>query len=135
LIASIRQTAAGEDGSGDLKIRSGGGMLTDSEVDRRFSMLVAVLTSGGRAAELRDVNAPTEHRYSDDQVERSGSAPGVVALRVLAVVVGVTTLVVGVVLAGTLEFGVVLMVGWLAIVVPGVTLAAVLIADRLRRSR
>jgi hypothetical protein len=108
-------------------------MLTDSEVDRRFLMLVAGLSSRVRATEGPGVTDSAEGRVPDRE-NQLGSDAGVVGLRVLAVAIALVTLALGVLLARTFDLGILLIFVWLPLVVPGVTLGSVMLVDRLRRA-
>ena len=110
-------------------------MLTDSEVDRRFLKLVANLNSAVRTVDWRGVTEPAERDLPDDLDAPRPADAGIVALRVLAVVTALVTFAAGLVLAQTLGFGIVAIVAWIVLVVPGVTLAALMLVDRFRRSR
>lgn len=143
-------------------------MLTDAEVDRRFTTLVEDLNSTNTVADLNSVTTtvdwalvtePAERPSPDDLATpevlvgddvpapvagsdaptaaepldpREASDAGIVALRVLAVGVALAMCVLGLVLANALDLGVVLVVLWYALLVPGVTLGSLVLVDRLR---
>jgi hypothetical protein len=108
-------------------------VLTDAEVDRRFSMLVADLKAAVGVAEWPVMRAP-EPRLPDD-VRTRRSAPCVpVAERITAVASALLLAVVGALLAATGVLAVGLVIAWFVLVVPGATLATTLVVDRLRRA-
>jgi hypothetical protein len=118
-------------------------VLTEAEVDRRFTTLVADLNSTNAVAALNSaspavdgaqVTDPTEPMSPDDQgpPEPPGSDAGMVGLRVLAVGVAVVMCGIGVAAARALDLGVVLVVVWFVLVVPAVTLGSLVAVDRLR---
>jgi hypothetical protein len=113
----------------------GGPVLTDSEVDRRFSMLVADLNSALQTVDWPGVSASAEREPPDDTNGRDASDAGIIALRVLAVATAFLTFAAGVVLARTFDLGILPIIVWVALVVPGVTLATLMIVDRLPRRR
>ena len=134
-------------------------MLTDAEVDRRFTTLVADLNSVTTTVDWAlvtdpaerpspddldtpevlvgsDVPAPAEASHAPTAAEppdpREASDAGIVALRVLAVGVALAMCALGLVLARTLDLGVVAIVLWYVLLVPGVTLGSLMVVDRLR---
>lgn len=110
-------------------------MLTDSEVDRRFGLAVADLNSVVPPVEWPDVSEAAEPFPNDEEHEVPAPVARVVALRVVAVVSIVVTVTVGVIIARRFDLGLALTIAWFALVVPGVTFAALLGVDRLRRSQ
>src|SRR4051794_38822601 len=110
-------------------------MLTDSEVDRRFLKLIAHLNSAVRTVDWRSVSEPAAPYPRRDVKVDSRPAIGIGALRVLAVAVALVMFVSGVVLARTFGFGFFGIVAWFALVVPGVTLAALLLVDLMPHGR
>jgi hypothetical protein len=110
-------------------------VLTDSEVDRRFLMLLADLNSAVQTVDWPGVSEPAERDLPDDLDAPRPADAGIVALRMLAVATALVTFAVGIVIAQTSGLGIVLIFGWTVLVVPGVTLAALMLVDRLRRSR
>jgi hypothetical protein len=134
-------------------------VLTDAEVDRRFTTLVADLNSVTTTVDWALVTEPAERPSPDElatpEVQVGGDAPaqaagsdastasehpdpreasdaGIVGLRVLAVGVALAMCALGLVLARTLDLGVVLIVLWYVLLVPGVTLGSLMVVDRLR---
>jgi hypothetical protein len=134
-------------------------VLTDAEVDRRFTTLVADLNSVTTTVDWALVTEPAERPSPDDPAApevlvggdvpappagsdastagdpsdpREASDAGIVALRVLAVGVALAMCALGLVLARTLDLGVVLIVLWYVLLVPGVTLGSLMVVDRLR---
>ena len=109
-------------------------MLTDSEVDRRFSMLVADLNLAVQAVEWPVMSEPAEN-FSDG--EPTASTPFVRgpmgALRAGAVFSAAIFTAVGLVLAFTGDVGLGFVVAWFALIVPAATLGTVFVVDRLRR--
>lgn len=110
-------------------------MLTDSEVDRRFGMLMADLNSTVQTVDWPGVSEPAE-RHSPDELN-AGAAPdvGIGALRVLAAAVALAMCAAGIIVARAFDLGAVMIVVWFALVVPGVTLATLLLVDRIRHQR
>jgi hypothetical protein len=134
-------------------------VLTDAEVDRRFTTLVADLNSVTTTVDWALVTEPAERPSPDDLATpevlvggdvpapaagndasiaaaepdpREASDAGIVALRVLAVGVALAMCALGLVLARLLDLGVVLVVLWYVLLVPGVTLGSLMLVDRLR---
>ena len=113
-------------------------MLTNSEVDRRFSMLVADLNSAVQTVDWPGVSEPAE-QFSPDEVNADGTHVDPTpdarlgALRVLALAVALVTVAAGIVVARAFDLGIVPIIVWFAIVVPGVTLGTLMLVDRLRR--
>jgi len=134
-------------------------VLTDAEVDRRFTTLVADLNSVTTTVDWALVTEPAERPSPDDLATpevlvgrdvpapatgsdsspaavppdpREASDAGIVALRVLSVGVALAMCALGLVLARTLDLGVVLVVLWYVLLVPGVTLGSLMVVDRLR---
>jgi hypothetical protein len=108
-------------------------VLKDSEVDRRFLMLVADLNATAQPVDGPRVTEPAASESPDDK--RRTSDDGIVALRVLAVGIALVTVVAGIMLARAVDLGILALLVWFALVVPGVTLAALMLVDWLRRSR
>ncbi len=110
-------------------------MLADSEVDSRFRMLVASLNSTVQTVDWPEVGEPAENYPGAER--RFGHQPreGIGALRVSAVVVALLTMAVGLVVSRAVGADVLFLIAWIAVVVPGVTLAALVVVDRVQRSR
>jgi hypothetical protein len=109
-------------------------MLTDAEVDRRFFELVASLNSAAVAVEWPSVSDPAEQFPSDEPTASSSDEEqSLGVLRLVAVLTVVITIAVGVAAAEAAHLGWVFFALWLGVVVPGVTLVSLLVADRVRR--
>lgn len=106
-------------------------MLTDAEVDRRFTICVRELKSDASATDWPPVNQPAEPRSPREGTE----GPSVTSTRVLAAVVAVVVFAIGIVGVQALGLGVLGIVLWVTVVVPGVTLATLLLVDRFHGRR
>jgi hypothetical protein len=108
-------------------------MRTDPELDRRFVALIADLESAARAVDRPAGRERGTGRAPEDPLAVPRTVAGIGALRLVAAVVAVATGAAGVALARRLGWGIGPIMAWFAVLVPGVTLAAVMIVDRLRR--
>jgi hypothetical protein len=107
-------------------------VLADSEVDSRFRMLVASLNSTVEAVDWPEMGEPAEDFPEAERWPRPRAKEGIRALRVSAVVVAVVTMAAGVVVSRILGAGILVLIAWMAIIVPAVTFAAIFAIDRVR---
>ena len=110
-------------------------MLTDSEVDRRFATLVADLNSVVQTVDWRGVNEPVDRAPENDLDAGEHHEAGLVAVRLLAIVVALVMVGAGIGIASSLGFNTVVLVLWFALVVPAVTLGALVLFDQIRGRR
>jgi hypothetical protein len=109
-------------------------VLTDSEVDSRFFQLVADLNSTALAVDWPCVSDPAEQLPSEDPSPTSGAGTEMGALRLVAAIVALVTFASGIALTRVLGLGVLGLIVWFVVVVPGAALLALLVVDRLRRT-
>jgi hypothetical protein len=111
-------------------------VLTDSEVDRRFAMLVADLNLAAVTVDWPGVSNAAESSPGDEpDPVVSSPPPRVGALRLTAAVIAAAMAGAGLIAAAMLDLGVVFSVVWFVIVVPTVALATLYVVDAVRRRR
>lgn len=108
-------------------------MLTDSEVDRRFSMLVADLNLAVQAVEWPVMSERAAEWTPRGPIGGETRPNGIAVLRLSGAGMLLATVAVGVFVLWTLNVGVVVGLLWFGVLVPALTLAAVTLVDRVRR--
>jgi len=112
--------------------------LTDSEVDRRFAMLVADLNLADIVVDWPEVSNAAESPADDDpepEDDPSAMTARVGPLRLTAAVIAAVTAAVGLLVATVVDPGVVVGLVWFLLVVPAVVLVTVYVVDAVRRRR